>query len=208
MRAPSREHVLAFALASLAIGLSAAACSKSDGGSGTQPPPPPTTSAPKEGPDLPPRARAPEDMAGPVARIPAGKLVAGTACGDHPRVPAEELAGESVDMGAFDIDAYPYPNHPSKAPLTGVSRDEAKKLCEARGRRLCTELEWERACKGPKNTRYEYGDRFDAKACPTGLGAIPAYDKFERCASEFGVYATHGFVWEWTASEWKRGKDE
>jgi len=108
-----------------------------------------------------------------VVSIPAGKLVAGTACGDHPRVPAEELAGESIELGAFTIDAYPYPNDPSKPPMTGVTQDEARQLCEARGRRLCTELEWERACKGPSNTRYEYGDRFDPKVCPSGLGAVP-----------------------------------
>jgi hypothetical protein len=145
---------------------------------------------------------------GPNARIPAGKLVAGTACGDHPKLPGEELAGEAVDLGAFDIDAYPYPNDPARPPAKGVSRDEAQRLCASRGRRLCTELEWERACKGPANTRYEYGDRFDGKACPTGLGAAPAYASFEKCASGFGVHAMHGFAWEWTSSDWKRGKEE
>jgi hypothetical protein len=110
-----------------------------------------------------------------------------------------------MPMSAFDIDAYPYPNDAAKVPLTGVSRDDAAKLCEARGRRLCTELEWEHACKGPANTRYEYGDRFDAKACPAGLAPPPASGAFERCTSGFGVHAMHGFVWEWTASDWKRG---
>jgi formylglycine-generating enzyme required for sulfatase activity len=145
---------------------------------------------------------------GPVIRVPAGQLMAGTACGDHPRVPAEELAGETIELGAFTIDTYPYPNDPAQPPKTGVSQDEAKQLCEVRGRRLCTELEWERACKGPSNTRYEYGDRFDVKACPTGIGAIPSYAAFERCAGGFGARAMHGFVFEWTASPWKRGKEE
>jgi hypothetical protein len=143
--------------------------------------------------------------------IPAGKLVAGTACGDHPMLPGEELLGESVDLGGFDVDAYPYPNDPTQPPQRGVSRAEAKSLCEARGRRLCTELEWERACKGPANWRYEYGDRFDAKACPTaplGSAAPPSYASFDRCASGFGVHAMHGFDWEWTSSAWKRGKEE
>ncbi|WP_437512163.1 formylglycine-generating enzyme family protein [Sorangium sp. So ce1099] len=153
-------------------------------------------------------AAASAGSAGPMVTIPAGELVAGTACGDHPRLPAEELAGVSIGLGEFTIDTYPYPNDAAQPPLTGVTQEKARQLCEARGRRLCTELEWERACKGPSNGRYEYGDRFDAKACPSGLGAIPAYAAHERCASGFGVRAMHGFVWEWTASAWKRGKEE
>lgn len=198
-------HLLACAAAASSLGLSIASCAKPS----DAPPPAATSSAPAAATA---RASATASAAplpaAPVVGIPAGKLVAGTACGDHPKLPGEELAGEAIDLGAFDIDAYPYPDDASKPPLTGVSRDEAKKLCEARGRRLCTELEWERACKGPANTRYEYGDRFDAKVCPTGHGAVPAPSAFEKCASGFGAHAMHGFAWEWTASEWKRGKAE
>ena len=208
-RASSRARPLLTAAAStLAIGLLAAACSKpsADGVA------PAGSSAPSPGsaaalPSAATSAAATPAAAGPAVAIPAGKLLAGTACGEHPRVPAEELAGDATPMSAFDIDAYPYPNDPARAPLTGVSRDEAARLCADRGRRLCTELEWENACKGPKNTRYEYGDRFDAKACPTGLGAAPAPGGFDRCTSGFGVHAMHGFVWEWTASDWKRGSE-
>jgi formylglycine-generating enzyme required for sulfatase activity len=195
------RSLVAASMGSLAVVL-AAACSKP----GAAPSP-----AGSAGPAAVSTSAAPSAApvsAGPVVSIPAGKLTAGTACGDHPRLPGEELAGEAVDMGAFDVDAYPYPNDPAKPPETRVSRDEAKKLCEARGRRLCTELEWERACKGPSSSRYEYGDRFDPKACPAGHGAVPSYASFEKCASGFGVHAMHGFGWEWTASEWKRGKPE
>ncbi len=146
--------------------------------------------------------------AGPTVSIPAGALIEGTPCGEQPRAPGEELSGESMALTAFDIDAYPYPNDPAQPPRTGVTRDEASKLCAARGRRLCTEVEWERACKGPKNFRYEYGNRFDPKVCPTGLGAIASLGGSPECVSGFGVHAMHGYVWEWTASDWKRGKDE
>jgi hypothetical protein len=144
---------------------------------------------------------------GPLAQIPRGTLIAGTACGTYPSVPGEELGAESIDMGAFDIDAYPYPNDPQAPPTTGVSRKDAQELCEARGRRLCTDLEWERACKGPSNTRYAYGDDFDPKACPVYAAAMPAYGDFKKCTSAFGVHAMHGFAWEWTGSNWKRGKE-
>jgi formylglycine-generating enzyme required for sulfatase activity len=144
--------------------------------------------------------------AGPVISIPAGTLVAGSACGDHPRLPSEELPGVKFEMNAFDIDQHPYPNQAGARPRTGVTREEAQKLCTARGRRLCTELEWERACKGPKNTMYEYGNRFDAKKCPSAASPSGSSDHPE-CKSAFGVEAMHGSQWEWTASAWGRGGD-
>src|SRR5262249_40351827 len=130
---------------SLALGLLAAACSSKS--SSEEAPKPASTGATTAAPAsaAPPpasaSAAAAANAAGPTASIPAGQLIAGTACGDQPRQPGEELAGEAIEMGAFDIDAYPYPNDPAKPPLTSTSRDEARKLCEARGRRLCTELE-------------------------------------------------------------------
>jgi hypothetical protein len=201
------SFLLAGTAAFLALSLLATACSRSssDAAASTTTTASPSTATPAS---AAPTTSSVPVAAGPTAAIPAGKLIAGTACGDHPRLPGEELAGESIDLGTFDIDAYPYPNDPAQPPKTGLSRDEAGKLCAVRGRRLCTELEWERACKGPKNTRYEYGDRFDPKACPTGLGPIPALSGFDGCASGFGVHAMHGFVWEWTASDWKRGKQD
>jgi hypothetical protein len=154
---------------------------------------------------------APAASAGPVVTIPAGKLVAGAACGDHPRLPSEEPGGVSFDLGEYSIDAYPYPNDPASPARTGVTREDAAKLCAARGRRLCSELEWERACKGPKNTRYEYGDRFDAKKCSLSLGSTPnggPVGALEGCKSGFGVSAMHGFVFEWTSSAWERDANE
>jgi hypothetical protein len=158
-----------------------------------------------------PPASAPAASSGPVVTIPAGKLVAGTACGDHPRLPNEELGGASIDMGEFSIDAYPYPNDPSKPAQTSIARDEAAALCQARGRRLCTDLEWERACKGPKNTRYEYGDRFDVKKCSSTQGTTPnggPVGALDGCASAFGVHSMHGFAFEWTSSAWERDSDD
>ena len=38
-------------------------------------------------------------------------------------------------------------------------------------RRLCSETEWEKACKGPDNPRYPYGNGYDANACTTEDGS-------------------------------------
>lgn len=147
----------------------------------------------------------PKEDPGPSVTISAGTLVAGTPCQKTPRITNEELEGVNIQMGEFTIDAYPYPNDPSQSPRTGVTRDEADSLCKARGRRLCTELEWERACKGPGNTTYPYGESYQASKCSGSSNLLKPAGQYDACASAFGVKAVYGAVWEWTASEWGRG---
>src|SRR6185312_7258602 len=108
---------------------------------------PPWTSGPAE----------PEERPGMVW-IPPGVLIAGTPLDRLPRVADEEMAGEQVVMHGFYVDVFPYPNEAGAIPTTNITQDEALGLCAAQGKRLCTELELERACKGPENQTYEYGD--------------------------------------------------
>ena len=81
--------------------------------------------------------------------IEAGALIAGTSPDQLPRIADEEMPGVQVVMHGFYIDQYPYPNESGAIQTTNVTRDEARSRCELIGKRLCTELEWERACKGP-----------------------------------------------------------
>ncbi|MFT3922570.1 MAG: hypothetical protein QM778_08560 [Myxococcales bacterium] len=76
-----------------------------------------------------------------------------------------------------------------------VTRSEASALCEAEGKRLCSEFEWERACKGDEGREYP-GAPFDAKKC--------AQDG-TSCASPFGVFALGTLGREWTESRAGRG---
>jgi hypothetical protein len=141
--------------------------------------------------------------------VPPGALVAGTPKGVLPRIADEEMEGEQVVLGGFFMSIFPYPNEEAAIPLASVTQDQAKALCEKRGQRLCTELEWERACKGPENARYEYGATFDPHVC--GAGAIgpgtslrPSGQR-QACRSAFGVRDLHGGASEWTDSTWGRG---
>lgn len=45
-----------------------------------------------------------------------------------------------------------------KVPQAHISRDEADRACRNAGKRLCTDEEWVKACKGKKPTLYPYGD--------------------------------------------------
>lgn len=138
--------------------------------------------------------------------IPPGPLLAGTPPSGFPRLADEELPGEQVMLGGFFIDVFAYPNEEGAIPETGVTQSEAGRLCGERGKRLCSELEWERACKGPRNLTYEYGYRYRAEPCLTGATSrmLPSGYRF-GCKSEFGVRDMHGGVWEWTSDRWGRG---
>jgi hypothetical protein len=136
-------------------------------------------------------------------------LRAGSPVDEVPNVPEADLPGVDVPLGGFYIDVLPWPNEAGAIPTTNVARDEASRLCQTKKKRLCSELEWERACKGPWNFRYEYGPRYDASVCGTGLAVEdvarrPSGDKL-ACKSDFGVREMHGRAWEWTDSTWRRG---
>jgi len=128
--------------------------------------------------------------------IPGGNFNVGSRPGDPGRNPELEPRLTSIELGPFQIDRLPYPNDGKSPPLTGVSRDDAKRLCSERGERLCTELEWERACKGPNSTEYATGKGWEPRC-----GSEPL-----RCASGFDVLAMGGNLREWVASE-VPGKD-
>jgi sulfatase modifying factor 1 len=137
--------------------------------------------------------------------IPAGTLLAGSALEEVPRVADAEMPGVDVALGGFYIDVLPWPDEAGAIPSTNVSREEAATLCESKGKRLCSELEWERACKGPDNTRYEYGATYDAHVCGTDLKTLRPSGELPACKSAFGVREMHGGPREWTDSPWSRG---
>jgi hypothetical protein len=119
--------------------------------------------------------------------VPTGTFASGSAQGDEGRDPTTEPALVDATLETFFIDALPYPNDPASPPRLGASRDEASRACSDRGGRLCTELEWERACKGPNGDPFATGASWD-EACNTAPS---------RCASGFGVRGI-GFLREWT----------
>jgi sulfatase modifying factor 1 len=147
-------------------------------------------------------AKANED-GGPIAKIPAGTLMAGSSCVDVPRIRPNELEHDRISLGEFEIDLYPYPNEPNKPAKLGVTHDEASKLCAARGKRLCTELEWEYACKGPKNATYMWGSGFKKGKCDGQLDHV--IGKRPECKTDPGAMDMMGVALEWTASDWERG---
>lgn len=113
-----------------------------------------------------------------------GEFTSGSSPGEPGRNPAVEGRAEKIRLGPFRVDALPYPGDAAAPPRRGASREEAEALCAARKGRLCTELEWERACKG-------------AASSPYPGGSNPCSDGY--CQSDLGVYF-HSALTEYTRS--------
>jgi formylglycine-generating enzyme required for sulfatase activity len=113
---------------------------------------------------------------------------------------------ESVDVGAFCIDYYEYPNGRGRAPTTRVSYKTAIDRCKKRGKRLCSEQEWEKACKGPSGSRYPYGNAWNPTACNTeddegNDREVTKSGTYRNCRSGYNVFDLSGNVSEWTSSQ-------
>lgn len=185
--APPRPAGRAWLWAVLAAASLAAGCHRAPGG---------TSSGSATGGSAPARppasARAPTQapLVGESEDIPGGSFQAGSLPGTAGRQPSVEPRLYKVDLGPFQIDRLPYPDDPGKPPLVGVSRSEAERRCAERGARLCKELEWERACKGPNSDDFAGGSSWDPRCSKEP----------DSCASGFDVVAM-GALREWTASD-------
>jgi formylglycine-generating enzyme required for sulfatase activity len=88
------------------------------------------------------------------------------------------------------------------APAVLLTREEAAAVCAARGARLPTEFEWERAARGAAGHRWPWGDAADPPPCPAvdGRDLPPAVGLCPERASPDGVLDLVGGVVEWTSS--------
>jgi len=112
---------------------------------------------------------------------------------------ASDARGEVKPVHAFCIDRFEWPNRNNEAPTRSVTWLEARDLCGKAGKQLCSEVEFEKACRGPVGTRFTYGDGFADKACPAA-GAEYNVGSNPTCISGFGVYDMSGGVFEWTST--------
>ena len=87
---------------------------------------------------------------------------------------------------AFLIPAVPKHQHGEFSPRAVSARGQlpsgyltyfsAKKACENAGKRLCSEEEWVRACRGNLRSQQPYGDKFQPGRCNVHRALHPAYE--------------------------------
>ena len=88
-------------------------------------------------------------------------------------------------------------------PIRDVTWPEANGECERLNKRLCTEDEWEKACKGVDNSLYAYGDTHDGQRCPRSGYFPPPYTviQFPLCTGDTKVWGLGGGLIEWTSTK-------
>jgi formylglycine-generating enzyme required for sulfatase activity len=129
------------------------------------------------------------------------------------------VRGNCVDGGVAWIDLetarisrklqlYVAPVNQANHPVVSVNMFGAKAYAEWVGKRLPTELEWEKAARGVDGREYPWGEKFEAFRCNTheaGLGAgigatTPDGHYGEKGRSPFGCDDFAGNVLEWTVA--------
>jgi hypothetical protein len=116
---------------------------------------------------------------------------------------------------------------PGVVPQGYISGVQARAACEGAGKRLCTRAEFRRACQGPDEATYPYGDVYQEGACNEGRAVHPIIELFgsgpgvfnsknmndpavnqlpdslaptgayAQCVSAEGAFDMHGNLHEW-----------
>jgi len=125
----------------------------------------------------------------------------------------------------YCMDRYEWPNQKGELPALLVSWGDAQKLCEEKGKRLCSEAEFNFACEGEEMLPYTYGYKRDPGICnidkpyrkrekkllkykrclakPECKAELERLDQrlptgsMAGCVSPFGVYDLNGNINEW-----------
>jgi serine/threonine-protein kinase len=89
-------------------------------------------------------------------------------------------------------------------PVVHVSQADATAYCQAQGKRLPSEAEWEYGARGPTRTTFPWGDEWSddlsEKRASWNLEATRPVGSAPEGASWTGLQDMAGSVWEWTST--------
>lgn len=146
--------------------------------------------------------------------VPAGKFDFGD---------EDEGTFKKIDIKAFYIDKYEitneqyrkfkvdhkFPSDKGKHPVTNISWHDANTYCKSIGKRLPTEMEWEKAARGTEGAWYPWGDEFDSEkvnSSESNMETTVPVGKYEEGKSIYGIYDMSGNVREWVDGWFSKNK--
>ena len=162
-----------------------------------------------------------------MALIPEGEFLFGNDNPDTESIPLQlqkvrkwgkdQMPQQKIMLQAFYMDRYEVTNEQYRKfdrnhsfslgnngnPVVNVRWFKAKTYCESLGKRLPTEMEWEKAARGPNGNQFPWGNKFDPQKANTGfskLSSTSPVGTFPGDASYYNVYDMAGNVTEWTYS--------
>jgi len=169
----------------------------------------------------------PEPVSSEVVLVPAGEFIMGTTFEDES--PPHEVFVEAFEIDKFEVtneeferfvtetgyqtDAekageednwWAYAGGKPRHPVVKVTWDDAVAYCQWAGKRLPTEIEWEKAARGTEGLIYPWGNEWDpakANTKESGYRGTTVVGSFPQGASPYGVMDMAGNVAEWT-SDW------
>ncbi len=109
---------------------------------------------------------------------------------------AEFASATGHESAAFADD--PEFNQPDQ-PVTGVLHGDARAYCAWAGKRLPTEIEWEKAARGPDGQKYPWGNAPDPSRAHLAGKAPVSVNSYPDDISPYGVRGLAGNVSEWVA---------
>jgi len=159
-----------------------------------------------------------------MVKIPAGEFIMGEDYFKKAVGPKHKVFLEAYEIDRFDVTNQKYrefvgatgrtpPKHwinkrvllnKKDHPVTFVSWFDAEAYCEWKGKRLPTEMEWEKAARGTDGRVFPWGNDFvreNANVYMLGIGDTTPVGQFEKGKSPYGVYDMAGNVFQWT-SDW------
>lgn len=86
-------------------------------------------------------------------------------------------------------------------PVRNITWMKAQEFCQAMGKRLPTEAEWEKAARGTDGREYPWGNEWNPDLANVGQSEqdLTPGGTYEQGKSPYGVYDMAGNVMEWTA---------
>ncbi len=173
-------------------------------------------------PSVPPATEIPVAPLPPPRPRPLSSTSTPTSPPTPPATPATGCPADMVPVARFCIDRFEAPNEKGELPFALQTAYDGEAFCASHGKRLCTEDEWVRACRGPHGRTYPYGNAFKPGVCSDdhpwiGVGwkrlsrwpQDPALDEAARlyqadmsgaraeCVTEEGAFDMTGNVAEW-----------